>query len=67
MYVVILWFELLSLMAPHAPAGKTGRPPFATKVMLRIHFLQQFFGPCDPVSKTKMQFLKRLDRDILWR
>ena len=45
MYVVIPWFELLSLMAPHAPAGKTGRPPFATEVMLRIHLLQQFFGP----------------------
>ena len=66
MYVVIPWFELLSLMAPHVPAGKTGRSPFATKVMLRIHLLQQFFGHSDPVSKTKMEFLKRLNRDILW-
>ena len=54
-------------MAPHVPAGKTGRPPFATEVMLRIHLLQQFFGPSDPVSKTKMEFLKQLDGDILWR
>jgi len=53
-------------MAPHAPAGKTGRPPFATEVMLRIHLLQQFFGHSDPASKTKMEFLKRLNRDILW-
>ena len=27
---VIPWSELLALIAPHAPAGKTGQPPFAT-------------------------------------
>ena len=64
MYVVILWFELLSLTAPHAPTGKTGRPPFATEVMLRIHLLQQFFGHSDPVSKTKMEFLNRLKKGM---
>ena len=30
MNLVIPWSELLSLIAPHAPTGKTGRPPFAT-------------------------------------
>ena len=44
MNLVIPWSQLLALIAPHAPAGKTGRPPFATEVMLRIHLLQQFFG-----------------------
>jgi IS5 family transposase len=48
MNLVIPWSELLSLIAPHAPAGKTGRPPFATEVMLRTHLLQQFFGHSDP-------------------
>ena len=28
--LVISWSELLALIAPHAPAGKTGRPPFPT-------------------------------------
>ena len=28
----------VALVAPHAPAGKTGRPPFALETMLRIHF-----------------------------
>jgi hypothetical protein len=37
MNLVIPWIELLALIAPHAPAGKTGRPPFATEMMLRIH------------------------------
>ncbi|NDH45135.1 MAG: IS5/IS1182 family transposase, partial [Actinobacteria bacterium] len=28
MNLVIPWTELLALIALHAPAGKTGRPPF---------------------------------------
>jgi hypothetical protein len=31
MNLVIPWTELLALISPHAPAGKTGRPPFATE------------------------------------
>lgn len=42
MNLVIPWSELLALIAPHAPAGKTRRPAFATDVMLRIHLLQQY-------------------------
>ena len=54
MNLVIPWSELLSLIAPHAPAGKTGRPPFATEVMLRIHLLQQFFGHSDPAMQEAL-------------
>jgi hypothetical protein len=32
MNMVIPWAELLALMALHAPAGNTGRWPFATQV-----------------------------------
>jgi IS5 family transposase len=28
MNLVVPWTELLSLIAPHAPRAKTGRPPF---------------------------------------
>ena len=48
---VIPWSELLSLIAPHAPGGKTGRPPFATEVMLHVHLLQQFFGHFYPTRE----------------
>ena len=51
---VIPWFDLLALIAPHAPEGKTGRPPFATGVMLRIHLLQQFFGYSDPAMEEAL-------------
>ena len=46
--LVIQWTELLTLIAPHAPAGKTGRTPFSTEMMLRIYLLQQFFGHSAP-------------------
>ncbi|MCS6811832.1 MAG: IS5 family transposase [Tepidimonas sp.] len=51
---VIPWPQLLALIAPHTPAGKTGRPPFPTEVMLRIHLLQQFFGHCDPAMEEAL-------------
>ncbi len=54
MNLVIPWSELLALFAPHAPRGKTGRPPFAPEVMLRIHLLQRFFGHSDPATEEAL-------------
>ena len=42
--LVISWSQLLALITAHAPAGKTGRPLFATGVMLRTQLILQFFG-----------------------
>jgi len=47
MNMVVPWSELLALIAPHAPRAKTGRPPFELETMLRIHFVQQWFGLSD--------------------
>ena len=44
---VMPWSDLLAWIAPHAPAGKNGRPPFALEVMLPIQLLQQLFGYSD--------------------
>ena len=41
MNLLVPWSELVALMEPHAPSGKTGRPPFAVTTMLRVHFMQQ--------------------------
>lgn len=54
MNLLIPWTELLALIAPHAPTGKTGRLPFPTEVMLRIHLLQQFFGHSDPAMEEAL-------------
>ena len=51
---VVPWAALASLIEPHAPAGKTGRPPFAVLTMLRIHFLQQWFGLSDPAMEEAL-------------
>lgn len=51
---VVPWAELIALIEPHAPAGKTGRPPFAVATMLRIHFMQQWFGLSDPAMEEAL-------------
>ncbi len=45
---VVPWSRLVGLIAPHYPAGRTGRPPFELETMLRAHFLQQWFNLSDP-------------------
>ena len=54
MSLVVPWSELIALIEPHAPAGKTGRPPFAVSTMLRIHFMQQWFGLSDPAMEEAL-------------
>jgi len=54
MNLVVPWSQLVGLIQPHAPAGKTGRPPFAVETMLRIHFMQQWFGLSDPAMEEAL-------------
>ena len=54
MNLVVPWAELLGLIQPHAPAGKTGRPPFAVETLLRRHFMQQWFTLSDPAMQEAL-------------
>ena len=57
MNVVVLWGQLVGLIEPFAPSGtggKGGRPSFAVETMLRIHFLQQWFGLSDPAMEEAL-------------
>ena len=54
MNLVVPWSELVGLIEPHAPKGNTGRPPFAESTMLRIHFMQQWFGLSDPAMEESL-------------
>jgi IS5 family transposase len=54
MELVVPWGELEALIAPHAPLGKTGRPPVAVRTLLRIHFMQQWFGLSDPAMEEAL-------------
>jgi len=51
---VVPWSALIELIAPFAPEGRTGRPPFALQTMLRIHFMQQWFGLSDPAMEEAL-------------
>jgi transposase, IS5 family len=44
---VVPWQAFVALIEPHAPRKATGRPPFGAEAMLRLHFLQQWFGLSD--------------------
>src|ERR1700709_868325 len=51
---VVPWAALVELVAPYAPEGKKGRPPFALETMLRIHFMQQWFTLSDPAMEEAL-------------
>lgn len=51
---VVPWTELVALIVPYMPAGKTGRPPYPAELLLRIHFLQQWFGLSDPAMEEAL-------------
>lgn len=51
---VVPWAALEALLAPYYSKGKTGRPPFGLVTMLRIHFMQQWFGLSDPAMEEAL-------------
>ena len=51
---VVPWAALVQIVEPHSPRAKTGRPPFAIETMLRIHYLQQWFGLSDPAMEEAL-------------
>ncbi len=51
---VVPWAALVELITPYAPEGKRGRPPFGVEVMLRIHFMQQWFTLSDPAMEEAL-------------
>ena len=44
---IIPWEEWVSLIVPHYPTGKRGRPPIEIETMLRMYLLQCWFNLSD--------------------
>jgi hypothetical protein len=44
----------VQVVEPHCPRAKTSRPPFAVETMLRIYYLQQWFGLSDPAMEEAL-------------
>jgi IS5 family transposase len=51
---VVPWKVLVEIVEPYWPKGKTGRPAFAIETMLRIHYMQQWFGLSDPAMEEAL-------------
>jgi IS5 family transposase len=47
MEVVVPWARLVDRLRPLYPKGERGRPPIGLERMLRIYFLQQWYGLAD--------------------
>ena len=44
---LIPWAKLLAVIEPFYPKGERGRPPIGLERMLRVYFLQQWYGLAD--------------------
>jgi IS5 family transposase len=51
---VVPWTDLVALVSTYMPEGRRGRPPFPVEVMLRIHFMQQWFILSDPAMEDAL-------------
>jgi IS5 family transposase len=47
MEAIIPWPRLLAVIEPFYPKGQRGRPPVGLERMLRVYFLQQWYGLAD--------------------
>lgn len=51
---VIPWEELLQLISPYYPRAGNGRQPMPLSRMLRIYFMQQWYGLSDPAMEDSL-------------
>jgi IS5 family transposase len=62
---VVPWSALLALIEEHYPkGGKAGRPPIPAAVMLRIHFLQQWYALSDPAMEDALYEIESMRRFV---
>ena len=54
MLAVVPWDALVTRIAPYAPAGTKGRPPYPVQLLLRVHFLQQWFALSDEAAEDAL-------------
>jgi IS5 family transposase len=59
---VIPWAKLLGVIEPHYPKGQRGRPPIGLERMLRVYFLQQWYGLADEALEDALYDSQALQR-----
>ncbi len=59
---VIPWEELLEEIKPYYPKAGNGRQPMSMKRMLKIYFMQQWYGLSDPAMEDALYDSESLRR-----
>jgi IS5 family transposase len=59
---IVPWERLRKIVEPHYPRGEAGRPPIDLMLMLRIHFLQQWFNLSDPAAEESLYDIDSMRR-----
>lgn len=59
---VVPWRRLEALIEPHYPISGKGRKPYPLGTMLRIHFLQHWYGYSDPAMEEALHDIPVLRR-----
>src|SRR5215210_6340836 len=59
---VVPWPRLEALIAPHYPVCGNGRKPYPLSTMLRVHFLQHWYGYSDPGMEEALHDIPTLRR-----
>ena len=54
MTVVVPWDRFEQLIMPHYPVAGRGRRPYPLRSMLKIHFMQEWFGLSDPAMEEAL-------------
>jgi IS5 family transposase len=57
---VVPWSRLLPVIEPYYPKGERGRRAVGLERMLRIYFLQQWYGLADEGLEDAQAFTRRL-------
>jgi IS5 family transposase len=59
---VIPWGEIIPIISPHYPRIGNGRQPMPLARMLRIYFMQQWYGLSDPAMEDSLYDIESMRR-----
>jgi IS5 family transposase len=62
MDAVIPWERMLKVIRPHYPKAGNGRQPMPLEMMLRIYFMQQWYGLSDPGMEDSLYDIESMRR-----
>ena len=59
---VIPWKELIEVIRPYYPKAGNGRQPMPLEMMLRVYFMQQWYGLSDPAMEDSLYDIESMRR-----